>query len=173
MGRLILIYGENNSGKSRFAERLAAGFDEKPYYIATMRPVTAQNRERIEKHRIQREGMGFETLELPYDIASSRIKDGSVLLLEDVSNLLANNIFERNKASDAVLSQIMSLTESCRILIAVTISRFDYFGSDSETMRYIRELYSLNQRLFDCCSAAVSLKDTVATVTKGDINGIF
>ena len=55
MGKLILVSGENNSGKSLFAENLVAKSTGKRYYIATMIAKTAQNRKRIQKHKKQRQ----------------------------------------------------------------------------------------------------------------------
>lgn len=173
MGRLILIEGENNSGKSRFAEKLAASLGEKRCYIATMRPVTEENHARIEKHRIQRADLGFKTLEIPCDVESAEAESDSVVLLEDISNLLANNIFEKGGGCDSVFEQVMSLAKKCAVLIAVTVSRFDYDGFDSATLEYMRELSRLNQRLFESCQAAVTMENAVERVTKGDIYGVF
>ena len=62
---LILVFGGSGSGKSRFAEGLASGgASMERWYIATMQndgsPETA---ERIRRHREQRRGHGFHTLE--------------------------------------------------------------------------------------------------------------
>ena len=48
---MILIEGANGSGKSAFAETLVTDWPGDRYYIATMVAETAQNRERIKKHR--------------------------------------------------------------------------------------------------------------------------
>ena len=89
MAVLVLISGSNNSGKSVYAEQLIARTSGSRYYIATMRPCTEDNHRRIEKHRAQRKGLGFETLECPCQIGDAPISADGVVLLEDVSNLLA------------------------------------------------------------------------------------
>ena len=94
MGELVLILGPNGSGKSRFAERfLDARAGGARFYSATMLPQTEENARRIAKHRAQRAGLGFQTLERPWFVSGAPVTPGSAVLLEDVSNLLANAIF--------------------------------------------------------------------------------
>ena len=95
MGTLIMISGANGSGKSRYAERIVARTAGERYYIATMRPCSEENLQRIEKHREQRKDLQFTTLECPYQVGAAAVERDGVVLLEDVSNLLANAMFER------------------------------------------------------------------------------
>ena len=53
MGTLILVAGENGSGKSRCAENIVAQTTGRRYYIATMQPCSEENLRRVEKHRRQ------------------------------------------------------------------------------------------------------------------------
>ncbi|MBQ4249148.1 MAG: bifunctional adenosylcobinamide kinase/adenosylcobinamide-phosphate guanylyltransferase [Clostridia bacterium] len=171
MGRLLLIKGENDSGKSAYAEKIAAKAARERYYIATMIPVTRENRMRIEKHRRAREGMGFKTLELSYSVGEADVSPRGAVLLEDVSNLLANVMFEKGGSADEVYRDILSLGERCGVLIAVTISGIT--GSfDEETEGYIRALDFLNKRLFDAADAAVVMKDKKPVYIKGRENDI-
>ena len=96
MGKLILISGANGSGKSRYAELLLSRTTGERYYIATMQPQTPENHQRIAKHRLQRQGLAFHTLELPCGLQNARLPQAAVVLLEDVSNLLGNLLFEHN-----------------------------------------------------------------------------
>ena len=50
---------------------------------------------RVKKHLAQRKDCGFVTLELPYVAKDAEVSPDSTVLLEDVSNLLANGMFER------------------------------------------------------------------------------
>ena len=54
MGKLILVLGENNSGKSKFSEEMISKIEGNRYYIATMIPATDENYDRIKKHKKQR-----------------------------------------------------------------------------------------------------------------------
>ena len=97
MNRLILVTGGSGSGKSAWAEKRVIEIGKGPYvYLATMRPQGEEAKERILRHREMRAGKGFVTLErytdldgmiLPADLC------GGVVLLEDLSNLLANEMF--------------------------------------------------------------------------------
>ena len=76
-----LITGGSGSGKSVYAEnwlirqggREACG-KEKPFlYIATMRPFGQESRQKIMRHRNQRAGKGFATLECYQDLEALEI----------------------------------------------------------------------------------------------------
>ena len=68
------------------------------YYLATMEVYGAEGRQKVERHRKLREGKGFETLEYPLQIrgAAEQVTGGTVLL-ECLSNLLANEMFSKSQ----------------------------------------------------------------------------
>ena len=168
MGTLIMISGANGSGKSRYAERIVARTTGERYYIATMRPCSEENLQRIEKHREQRKDLQFTTLECPYQAGAAAVERDGVVLLEDVSNLLANAMFERGGDEASVYADIEALCSRCRLLVAVTIT-----GLRGETAAYIRALNGLNQRLYDRAAAAVAMKDGAPFAEKGDLDEII
>lgn len=99
--RIILITGGSGSGKSAFAEKVVLEQPaENRYYLATMQVYGAEGRERVMRHRQMRQGKGFETLEHPTDVADciGQIHHPSeaVILLECMSNLVANEMFTEN-----------------------------------------------------------------------------
>ena len=114
MGTLIMISGANGSGKSRYAERIVARTTGERYYIATMRPCSEENLQRIEKHREQRKDLQFTTLECPYQVGAAAVERDGVVLLEDVSNLLANAMFERGGDEASVYADIEALCSARR-----------------------------------------------------------
>lgn len=173
MGKLILIYGENNSGKSVFAESITARHDGKRYYVATMLPKTEENLIRIEKHKKQREGLEFTTLELPYSLAEEILEPDSVILLEDVSNLLANNIFEKGQGTEEVFCDIMSLVKKSKAVIAVTISGLKDCGYDEETAGYIDSLNKINQKLYKEALVAIKMINGKPVYEKGEEYDIY
>ena len=168
MAILVLISGSNNSGKSIYAEQLIAKTTGDRYYIATMRPCTEDNHRRIEKHRAQRQGLGFDTLECPYQTGNVSVSADGVVLLEDVSNLLANAMFEKGGSPDSVFRDVCALADRCRILVAVTITGLKDDGYDEETAAYINGLNEINQKLFDKASVAISMQDATPVYQKGD-----
>ena len=173
MGTLIMISGANGSGKSRYAERIVARTIGERYYIATMRPCSEENLQRIEKHREQRKDLQFTTLECPYQVGTAAVERDGVVLLEDVSNLLANAMFERGGDEASVYADIEALCSRCRLLVAVTITGLRADGYDGETAAYIRALNGLNQRLYDRAAAAVAMKDGAPFAEKGDLDEII
>ncbi len=167
MGDLIVIAGPNDSGKSRWAEELLARYHGPKRYIATMLPRTEDNFARIAKHRAQRSGLGFQTLELPEHLDAASVPADAAVLLEDVSNLLANAMFGSGGDSESVLQEIDSLRCRCRILAAVTISGLTEADYSGETANYIRALNVLNQSLTDRADAAVLMEAGEAHILKG------
>ncbi len=168
MGMLIMISGANGSGKSRYAECIVARTTGKRYYIATMRPCSEEDLQRIEKHREQRKGLHFTTLECQTRVGAAAVETGSVVLLEDVSNLLANAMFECGGDEVSVYADIEALLARCRLLIAVTITGLNADGYDGETAAYIRALNGLNQRLYDRAAAVVTMKNGAPFAEKGE-----
>ncbi|MCR5719421.1 MAG: bifunctional adenosylcobinamide kinase/adenosylcobinamide-phosphate guanylyltransferase, partial [Lachnospiraceae bacterium] len=101
---ITLIIGKPDSGKSLMAEELLSKNPNRDHiYLATMKVCDEAGIKRIEKHRKQREGKGFTTLELCYEIskATSFIKDpqNSAVLLECISNLVGNEMYDNPERS--------------------------------------------------------------------------
>ena len=147
---LILVTGGAASGKSAHAERLLC--DRAPssrLYLATMQPFGAAAQARIARHRALRQGKGFETVEWPTNLAGLALAqhyDG--ILLEDLGNLLANEIFAPEAAFGSVLAGIAHLQDCCETLVVVTDEIFsDGLDYPPETARYIAYLAALNRAL--------------------------
>ena len=70
---LTLVTGGAASGKSEYAERLAAACDGPRVYIATMRPLDKESVARIEKHRAARADRRFSTIEDVYKRQSGKL----------------------------------------------------------------------------------------------------
>lgn len=122
MGEMILVLGENDSGKSRFAERIAVHEGEERIYLATMICATKENEERIQKHIRQRENAHFMTIESPYSVSDSPVSENSVVLLEDVSNLLANVMFGSGNLTEN------NFCEEC--FAEIDFQKDDFAGND-------------------------------------------
>ncbi|MBQ7623679.1 MAG: nicotinate-nucleotide--dimethylbenzimidazole phosphoribosyltransferase [Clostridia bacterium] len=167
--RVILVSGENGSGKSRFAEGLFEKIPGKKYYLATMRSVTPENEKRIKKHIAARAHIGFETVEAPLSVSDAGIQPGAAVLLEDASNLLANCVFEKGLSDSEVFEDIKRLSDKCRLLVIVTISGLEPQGKDAATDGYIRALSGLNARISYLADACVNMQNGAPCVTKGEI----
>ena len=168
----VLILGPNGSGKSVYAEKLASQFSSGAlYYIATMIPYGEEGKIRVEKHRKQREGAGFITIEKPSFVSEIPLTSDTVVLLEDVSNLLGNALFDgdRNGSDISVFTDIESLCLKCRNAVIVSIddliAKEEY---DNETLGYIDAMNRLNRRLFDLADVVVSMRDGMPDFIKGE-----
>ena len=109
---ITLITGGSGSGKSAYAEKYICyvsnekGCKEK-YYIATMQVFDDEGQRKIDRHRRLRAGKGFITIEQPRDIqnavsklqSESSLKTGRSALIECMSNLVANEMFQLVDAS--------------------------------------------------------------------------
>ena len=70
MGELLLVTGGARSGKSRFAERLAAASGRPVTYVATMEALDDEVRARIARHRAERPAV-WTTVEAPIAIVEA------------------------------------------------------------------------------------------------------
>lgn len=148
---MILITGGSGSGKSEFAERLAMGFGQKKYYIATMSAKDTESLSKVEKHRNMRFGKGFETIETERNLALVSIEGGTVLL-ECMSNLVANEVFSEGvgtaNAYKAILKGVNALAQKAENFIVVSNEIFsDGIVYDEETVNYIALLAKVNDDL--------------------------
>lgn len=144
-----LVIGPNNSGKSSYAEKLIKSFEGKErFYIATMIPYGEEGLARVKKHLLMRAELDMITIEDPYLEKVELVREGSDVLLEDLSNLVANRIFEKHDFScDKLIDELMLLKAKVRNLIVVSIGGLIEEGYDAETTSYINSLNEINDRL--------------------------
>ena len=90
-----LVIGGSASGKSDYAERhvLSLEGDGPRIYIATMEPFGEEAQARIARHHAMRRDRGFETIECYRNAGTVRLPENSNVLLEDLGNLAANELF--------------------------------------------------------------------------------
>lgn len=149
---LILVSGGSASGKSEFAESLVTSSGlERRVYLATMQVWDAESVRRVERHRKMRAGKGFETVECPTGLAETALPAGSAVLLEDLTNLCANEYFSpggRTGAVDRVFAGVRRAAEQAELLVVVANEVFsDGMDYDPETLDYLAALGKLNSRV--------------------------
>ena len=93
---MLLVCGGAASGKSAYAESMLCRLsgDAPRIYLATMMPFGDGAASRIARHRAQRAGAGFETRECPCGLPDVSVPPDSAVLLEDIGNLCANELFD-------------------------------------------------------------------------------
>ena len=148
---LILVSGGSASGKSKFAEDLAVQGPEAKIYLATMKIWDGESVERVERHRAMRKGKGFDTLERSELLAGADVPEGSAVLLEDLSNLCANEWFGAlgpEKAFERIMDGLAALSRKAARLVVVTNELFsDGVAYDKETADYLACLAKLNRAI--------------------------
>lgn len=179
MGRLILVTGGSGSGKSSFAEKALLGLSGgRAVYLATMERSGSESLARIQRHRAMRArhgeaaGRQFHTVERSTAIGGAELLPGDAVLIEDLGNLLANEIWSPQgageKAAQAVISGVLELAEKADLVVAVT-NQIGADGGDypEETRRYIRDLGRVNSALAGCAHAAVEVVCGIPLFLKG------
>lgn len=114
MSKVILVTGGARSGKSRFAEGLAEGYQPLRGYLATGQAGDAEMAERIARHRGRRGGE-WETLEEPLEVAEAILAHESrfnVLLLDCITLWISNLLFQGEGGAAAALSRVAAFTET-------------------------------------------------------------
>lgn len=170
---LVLITGGSGSGKSAYAEERVLGFGKaRRIYIATMFPFDEESLKRIERHRAMRRDKGFETVECYTDLRSAEIPEDSVVLLECMSNLVANEMFQDNGAKentvDAVLQGVKTLLSKARQVVIVTNEIFsDAVSYEEETKEYQKNLGKINQALAVLADEVVEVVYGIPVYGKG------
>ena len=168
---MTLVIGGAGSGKSAFAEDLVCRLPGERIYLAAMLPRDPESRERVAKHRAQRAGKGFETLERGLDLENAALPKGANVLLEDLSNLLANELYEADGGgAEAVRRGLAHLVSVCENLTVVTNEVFSG-GADyaEESLRYMRTLAELNRELAARADLAVEVVCGLPNVWKGSL----
>lgn len=104
MGQLTLILGGARSGKSTFAQQLAARSGGRVVYVATAEAGDAEMATRIEAHKQERPS-GWQTLEIPKGIGpylQDHPLHADVVLLDCLTLLATNVLLAVNADPDAI-----------------------------------------------------------------------
>ena len=169
---LTLVIGGSASGKSSFAERLAVQSGLPRYYVATMRVWDAESEKRVARHREMRREKRFETLECPLRLDELDVSERGVILLEDMGNLVANELYDSEgtgkDAARAILRGVERLHRQGSHLIVVSNEVFRG-GADSagDTDRFLLTLAQINNATATRVDAVVRVVCGIPRYYKG------
>lgn len=192
---VFFITGGNDNGKSEYAEdlviKLSPGGRSAGYtriYLATMGARDEESLKRIKKHIFRRKDMEYITIEKSFDvggidITNIDIANGSVknvnedkggkriLLIEDIPNLLAGEMFKGTSfypdVADKITADIMKLISACEHTVIVTNEVFsDGMIYDEYTTTYLREFGTINRRLAGYSDKVVELVCGIPCIVK-------
>jgi adenosylcobinamide kinase/adenosylcobinamide-phosphate guanylyltransferase len=176
---LILVTGGSGSGKSQFAEGLVMQLHTEPYlYVATMYPFDEECHQRIRRHRNMRAEKHFETLECYTGLARADIKPYGTVLLECMSNLTANEMYQEGGAGEqtveAIVDGIDHLLTRCEHLVIVSNEIFsDGIDYDPETVRYQKYLGAINREIAKKADLVVEVVYSIPVIHKGNLDEVL
>jgi len=167
----IFISGGCKNGKSYYAQHLAkqqAGENSPLYYIATMEPADDEDQVRILRHRQERDGWGFTTLEKSSSLGDLDADFSGSFLLDSVTALLSNEMFRKDGTVDQsaylrVAAELEQLAEKSGNIVFVS----DYIYSDAMQYEELTELYRKGLAWIDRVLAKKC--DAVIEVSYGNI----
>ena len=184
----VYISGGAKNGKSTFAQRKAKELSEAGgtplYYVATMIARDSEDDQRVARHKRERAGWGFTTLEVPAEIL--RVRDLAeaaaggaapgygTFLLDSVTALLQNEMFREDgtidtEAGERVARDLEELVMGPGNWVMVS----DYIYADpgpfgEYTEIYRKSLAEIDRRMARVCGQVWELSAGIATLHKGD-----
>ena len=172
-----LILGGAASGKSRYGERLACALPRQGelIYLATMEPFGEEAAARIRRHRDQRAGKGFRTVEWGRNLADCSLPEGGTVLLEDLGNLAANELFAAGEpdlegAYGRIWAGLLSLQARAEhlVLISGDLHR-DGETYSRETQCYLDLMARLHRDLAARADQVIEVVCGLPVVWKGEV----
>lgn len=165
---IVLVTGGSGCGKSTWAEKLIASLpDEKRVYIATMQVYDEESVQRVARHRAQRADKGFTTIECEKNLALADVEEGSTVLLEDLVNLMANEMFDGGQV-ERIVPALQLLAHQCRRLVMVTNDVFsEGIAYGETTQEYLRQLAGINAAAAQMADCVVEVVYSIPVVLKG------
>ena len=174
----VFISGGAKCGKSSIAQDITVALakDGKRYYVATMIPSGEEDQERIRRHIVDRDGMGFETVECSKHVMAIADTEGTYLV-DSVTSLIQNALFpvERNyemdlNAANRCADELAEFAHTVRHVVFVS----DYIYSDAERYSESTEMYrkclaDIDRRLAKICDTVIEVSAGQIVIHKGDL----
>lgn len=177
--RHVMVTGGVRSGKSRYAEEMAAKLGGKVTYLATAQALDVEMEERIERHQ-QRRPNDWKTIEEPLEVITvlSRCQKGDTVLLDCLILYLSNLFFKYAELPIGSQEQIISekvadLAETVKRSKANVIIVTNEIGwgvvPDNSLARRFRDMAgTANQKLAAVCDEVYLLVSGLPIRIKGD-----
>lgn len=192
---LVIVTGGSSSGKSSYAETVVTSLYQKQlqtekkgnlYYIATMYPFDNECLKRIARHREMRKEKGFSTIECYTNLENISVQKNDVILLECMSNLLANEMYQQTgrltylskenedeweeKIEEAIVEPICTLVKSSASVVVVTNEVFSSGEQyEFETEKYLHLLGMINAKLGKVADSVVEVVCSIPVCQKGEL----
>jgi adenosylcobinamide kinase/adenosylcobinamide-phosphate guanylyltransferase len=135
MARIVLITGGSRSGKSDYALNVAEALPGSRGFIATCQPMDAEMKERIRKHREQRNSNLWDTIEEPVAISPILAQSRYSVYLVDCLTLWISNLMyqaslqERDFTEHELSLAVAELLDACSLSDATVVFVTNEVGS--------------------------------------------
>lgn len=170
---ITLVLGGSGSGKSEFAEDYVVGKGSLPrYYIATMVPMDEECEKKVLRHRDMRKEKQFQTVERYTHVGDLSFEEEGIILLDCMSNLLANELYRkegRNKnTAHIIVSDLVTLASKAKELVIVSNDVFcEGKEYDAFTMQYLDCFASVHRELAKVADQVVEVVYGIPIYEKG------
>lgn len=170
---LTLIFGASKSGKSLLGETIAIHQQKgRLFYIATMHNTDDECTERIKRHQALRKDKDFITIEQAIGIDAIKPEKDATYLLECISNLVANEMYDEGGAKEntvtKILSDITNLSNKSSNVIIITNDVFsDITLQDRFCMDYLKIAGTINCELAKIADVVIESVATTPLYYKG------
>lgn len=170
----VLVTGGSGSGKSLLAEEISFQLKRNPfYYLATMQIWDEECRKRIARHREQRAGKGFQTVETPMRLAEAAqtLTPGGTALLDCISNLTANEQFGAAAPDpvQAVVNGVLAVQKRLTHLVIVTNEVCsDIPPEDMSMQAYLQNIGRINCALAKAADVVIEVCSGIPIFWKGE-----
>lgn len=155
---MTFVLGGARSGKSRYAEGLAAKHRGPKTYIATAEAIDGEMQDRIAQHRKQR-GAGWNTLEAPLDLVATLAAQKSGLVLIDCITVWINNLMHHRRDVRAELQKLCETLSATtgRIVIVSNEVGLGIVPGNTLTRAFRDEQGFANQRIAEVADEVIFL----------------
>lgn len=170
---LIVITGGAASGKSEVAENISLRLGGKKLYVATMKPFGNEALERVERHKKLRLNKGFDTYEKFVSLFECDLTGYDTTLIECMSNLLANELFDDFGAGgnyfESITKGVLRMNSLFTNVVIVTNKIFsDGIKYDEATEKYMKALGKVNCFLASKSDIFIEVICSIPTILKGE-----
>lgn len=161
MAEIIFVTGGSRSGKSRFALEFSENKTSSRLFLATCPTVDEELSDRVNLHKEERKGRGWETVEEEVDIHKIIEENNNYdLILIDCLTLWVNNLLFKNESNDSF--SVEDLLDRCEQLfkVAERYSGTLVFVTNEVGLGIVPEskLVRLYRDLVGSCNQAVAAK---------------
>ena len=181
MGRLVLVTGGCRSGKSGYAQGRVEALPGARLYVATAEIYGEEMRARVERHRRDREGRGWDTVEAPFGLAETLrdAKNYSAILVDCLTLWTSNRFFggvsgeiKETAGEDEASAAARELVDAARGLDATVVFVTNEVGwgvvPDNAMARRFRDLAGrVNQAVASAADEVVLMACGLPLVLKG------